>query len=288
MASLTNLIPMITNVLTAPGVDLNQISAKSVRKSMLAADKSLDPEWVKANKKGIDELIAQVFNTVAQSTQIPSVADPPPSVAPNKRKHEDVESNDLALSTSQDHILSGPSTSDTGKKQKTEQELADEEYARQLAAEINAGSRTTRGSSSGTVVTRKSVSGKAKGGKGSKSKRNGADSDGEDDDGHSGDDPGTKKKRKKKEGGEGRQARGGFAKTFTLSEPLAELTGHRVLSRPQVVKAIWGHIKANDLQDPRDKRDIICDDKMRAVFRSDVINMFKMTKEIGSHLYEVS
>lgn len=54
-----------------------------------------------------------------------------------------------------------------------------------------------------------------------------------------------------------------------------------------MVKKLWEHIKGNDLQDPSDKRQIICDDKMHAVFKQSRVDMFKMNKEIGNHLYPV-
>ena len=53
------------------------------------------------------------------------------------------------------------------------------------------------------------------------------------------------------------------------------------MSRPQVVKQIWVHIKKYNLQNPSDKREILCDDKMKAVFGVDKINMFKMNKTLG-------
>lgn len=109
------------------------------------------------------------------------------------------------------------------------------------------------------------------------------------------------------ETGKKRKAGGGFQKPFNLSETLSELVGEtqvcdiqrttpardlqiltkKQLSRPQVVKKLWEHIKANDLQDPKDKRQIICDDKMQAVFKQSKVDMFKMNKDIGSHLYPV-
>ncbi|CAN8099732.1 unnamed protein product [Discula destructiva] len=89
-------------------------------------------------------------------------------------------------------------------------------------------------------------------------------------------DSGTPKKRK---------AGGGFMKEFNLSYPLQELVGSERLSRPQVVKKLWEHIKANDLQEPEDKRQIRCDERMQAVFKIPSVNMFKMNKLIGEHLY---
>ncbi|KAG6008093.1 hypothetical protein E4U21_004974 [Claviceps maximensis] len=84
-----------------------------------------------------------------------------------------------------------------------------------------------------------------------------------------------------------RKAGGGFQKPFNLSSTLSDLCGETQLSRPQVVKRLWAHIKSNDLQDPSDKRQIRCDEKMLAVFKQARVDMFKMNKEIGNHLYPV-
>ena len=59
------------------------------------------------------------------------------------------------------------------------------------------------------------------------------------------------------------------------------------LPRPQVVKKLWEHIKANELQDPSDKRQILCDEKMYAVFKQAKVDMFQMNKLVGNHLYPV-
>jgi upstream activation factor subunit UAF30 len=72
---------------------------------------------------------------------------------------------------------------------------------------------------------------------------------------------------------------------MALSEPLAALLGESVLSRPQCVKKIWQYVKERDLQDPADKRQIRCDDRMRAVFKSDRVHMFTMNKVLATQLY---
>ncbi|KAM0646277.1 hypothetical protein ACHAO3_008947 [Verticillium nonalfalfae] len=84
-----------------------------------------------------------------------------------------------------------------------------------------------------------------------------------------------------------RKPGGGFQKPFNLSYPLAELLKEPQLSRPQVVKKLWEHIKGNNLQDPANKRQIICDAPMEAVFKLPKVDMFQMNKLIGSHLYPV-
>lgn len=81
--------------------------------------------------------------------------------------------------------------------------------------------------------------------------------------------------------------KGGFHKLYNLSAPLAELVGEPKLSRPQVVKKLWVHIKANNLQDPADKRQIICDERMQLVFKQDKVHMFTMNKLLGNQLYPI-
>lgn len=51
------------------------------------------------------------------------------------------------------------------------------------------------------------------------------------------------------------------------------------LSRPKTVKGIWKHIKENDLQNPEDKRMIMCDDALRAIFKKDSVHMFTMVSQ---------
>lgn len=52
-----------------------------------------------------------------------------------------------------------------------------------------------------------------------------------------------------------------------------------------MTKKIWEYIKENDLQDPTDRRQIRCDDSMRAVFKQDKVHMFTMTKILNQNLY---
>ena len=57
------------------------------------------------------------------------------------------------------------------------------------------------------------------------------------------------------------------------------------LSRPQTVKRIWAYVRERDLQDPNDKRQIRCDEAMKAVFKQDTVHMFTMNKILGKNLY---
>lgn len=51
------------------------------------------------------------------------------------------------------------------------------------------------------------------------------------------------------------------------------------------MKRIWEYVRAHDLQDPKDKRMILCDDGMRAVFKQDKVHMFTMNKILNQNLY---
>lgn len=76
-------------------------------------------------------------------------------------------------------------------------------------------------------------------------------------------------------------------KPMALSPALSSLLGETQLSRPQTVKKIWAYVKERDLQDPSDKRQIRCDEAMRAVFKQDRVHMFTMNKILNQNLYAV-
>ena len=52
----------------------------------------------------------------------------------------------------------------------------------------------------------------------------------------------------------------------------------------QVVKAIWVYAKEHNLQDPKNKRKIICDEKL-GKFLPARTDMFKMNKELSKHVF---
>ncbi|MGP1683532.1 MAG: DNA topoisomerase III, partial [Giesbergeria sp.] len=68
------------------------------------------------------------------------------------------------------------------------------------------------------------------------------------------------------------------------SAALAAVIGTEPVARPAAVKKLWEYIKAHDLQDPKDKRTIVADDKLRAVFGKDSAGMFELAGLLGPHL----
>ena len=70
----------------------------------------------------------------------------------------------------------------------------------------------------------------------------------------------------------------------TPSPALAAVIGDAPVTRPEAVKKLWEYIRAHNLQDPQDKRQIVADDKLRAVLGQDRIGMFGLAGVLGAHL----
>lgn len=73
-------------------------------------------------------------------------------------------------------------------------------------------------------------------------------------------------------------------KPLTPSAELADLVGAAPLPRTAAVSKLWEHIKNNNLQDPKDKRQILADAKLKKIFGKDKVSMFEMNKHLAAHL----
>ncbi len=73
-------------------------------------------------------------------------------------------------------------------------------------------------------------------------------------------------------------------KPLQPSEELAAVVGSAPLPRGQVVSKVWEYIKAQGLQNPENRREILADDKLRKVFGKDKVTMFEMNKYLAQHL----
>jgi chromatin remodeling complex protein RSC6 len=94
------------------------------------------------------------------------------------------------------------------------------------------------------------------------------------------------------------QAEQGSAETKTTRKPspalmkplqpsteLAAVVGSSPLPRPAVVSKMWEYIKGHQLQNPQNKREILADDKLQAVFGGkSKVSMFEMNKHLAQHL----
>ena len=76
-----------------------------------------------------------------------------------------------------------------------------------------------------------------------------------------------------------------FMKPMAISPELAVVVGKGPMPRSEVVKKLWVYIKAKNLQDPANKRNINADASLKAVFGGKAtVNMFEMTKLVSKHL----
>ena len=76
-----------------------------------------------------------------------------------------------------------------------------------------------------------------------------------------------------------------FMKPLTPSADLAAIVGSKGLPRTEVVKKLWVYIKANKLQDAKNRRMINADAKLKPVFSGKAqVSMFDMAKLISKHL----
>ncbi|KAI0732552.1 SWIB-domain-containing protein [Fomitopsis betulina] len=257
MADVESYEPLIRQILTAPGVDLSTISAKRVRKQLVEMDDSLTTEFVRENKDEFDRVIGGVYEEVSAARE--------DNGAKGKRTSRD-EGDDYGSGgdgeeqEEQEGELK-PAKAKRAKRAK-KGSSTDEDLARQLDSEINGRQRAARASSTST----RGRGGKRRGRGGARS----SNADELDEDG------GPKKKRRG----------GGFQKEYMISEPLMAVIEVDKLSRPQTVKKLWEYIRRHNLQNPSNKKEILCDDKFKAVFDVDKIDMFAMNKQLGRHLRE--
>ena len=76
-----------------------------------------------------------------------------------------------------------------------------------------------------------------------------------------------------------------FMQPMKVSEELAAVVGKGPLPRTEVTKKLWAYIKRNNLQDKKNKRNIVADEKLQKIFGGKkTVNMFEMTRLVSKHL----
>lgn len=82
-----------------------------------------------------------------------------------------------------------------------------------------------------------------------------------------------------------RKPNAAFMKPMNISMALQPIVGNKPLPRTEVTKRLWVYIKKNNLQDPKQRRNINADDKLIKVFNGKKqVSMFEMTKLVSRHL----
>jgi upstream activation factor subunit UAF30 len=88
----------------------------------------------------------------------------------------------------------------------------------------------------------------------------------------------------RKSGSSAKKVNPALMKPLQPSKELAAVVGSAPLPRPEVVSKVWDYIKKNKLQNPENKREILADDKLAAVFGKKKVTMFEMNKHLAAHL----
>ena len=74
-------------------------------------------------------------------------------------------------------------------------------------------------------------------------------------------------------------------KPMTLSPELEAVVGKGPMPRSAVVKGLWAYIKKHDLQNPKNKRNILADALLKPIFGGKgEVTMFEMTKLASAHM----
>ena len=73
-------------------------------------------------------------------------------------------------------------------------------------------------------------------------------------------------------------------KPLQPSKELGAVIGSEHRARGEVVSKVWDYIKAHNLQNPENRREILADDKLRKVFGKDKVTMFEMNRHLAQHL----
>src|SRR5712671_8086799 len=82
-----------------------------------------------------------------------------------------------------------------------------------------------------------------------------------------------------------RKPNAAFMAPLTPSADLGAVVGSKPLPRTEAVKKIWVYIKANKLQDSKNRRMINADAKLKSVFAGkNQISMFELAKVVNQHV----
>jgi len=74
-------------------------------------------------------------------------------------------------------------------------------------------------------------------------------------------------------------------RTLDASEALAAVVGSKKITRQKAIKKCWDHIKKNNLQDSKDRRNINLDSTLKKLFgNKKQVSMFDLTKVISKNL----
>ncbi|GMI64999.1 hypothetical protein HRI_000169200 [Hibiscus trionum] len=81
----------------------------------------------------------------------------------------------------------------------------------------------------------------------------------------------------------------GIFKVTPVSPALGRFLGAQQASRTDAVKQIWNYIKSNNLQNPENKREIFCDEKLKTIFDGkEKVGFLEIGKMLSLHFVKSS
>ncbi|KAH9456252.1 hypothetical protein MJO28_006294 [Puccinia striiformis f. sp. tritici] len=277
-----NLSNHVRSYLTGPEVDLQTVSAKQIRKKLATIFPDLD---IKALRSEIDEISIPIFHEIKESLEgnvKPTVQELSLNNQPAPTSHPDQQDIKPTTTTPSSSLpaLALPPRGKPGVV-KTEVKPIIPKSTPNKPAPVSTNTRSGHTPNNG-----KSSSTSAK----SKKRKSAAYVDTDDEE------EGTSSTTSRKDGapkrtripkeGDGPGSNKGIHLELHCSSVLSDVIGVQMSSRPQVVKKIWEYIKSNELQNPKDRRQILCDEPLKKIFNQNSVNMFTMNKLLGDHLWK--
>ncbi|KNZ53522.1 uncharacterized protein VP01_3214g2 [Puccinia sorghi] len=262
-----NLHQHVRSYLTGPEVDLQTVSAKQIRKKLATIFPDLD---IKALRSEIDDISIPIFHEIKERVEAQAQAKPPsaPLNLPKPLQQDKKPGPSfppLALPPrGTPGVVVMPQQAGTAVKRPAQEFPAAATRASAKSKKMKSAAYVDGEAEGGASSTAGQTSNKTSAVKKPKASR---------------------APRAPREGG-GAGSNKGIHVELNCSPALSELIGVPICSRPQVVKKLWQYIKANGLQKPDDKRQIICDDALKRVFNVNSVNMFTMNKLLADHLYK--
>ncbi|XVF56713.1 hypothetical protein PTKIN_Ptkin06aG0142300 [Pterospermum kingtungense] len=81
----------------------------------------------------------------------------------------------------------------------------------------------------------------------------------------------------------------GIFKVTAVSPALGQFLGAQQASRTEAVKQIWTYIKSHNLQNPSNKREIFCDEKLKTIFDGkEKVGFLEIGKMLSHHFVKTT
>ncbi|CAM0876359.1 unnamed protein product [Alopecurus aequalis] len=85
-----------------------------------------------------------------------------------------------------------------------------------------------------------------------------------------------------------KRAATGITMPRPISPALQAIVGAAEVPRTEAIKRLWAYIKQNNLQDPEDKKVIVCDEKLKVLFAGrERVGFLEVAKLLNPHFVKV-